>query len=221
MFSIDAFHGQYETDDTRIAVNNRDFRLLVPRAIDKFINPDDPARDFPLWAKVWEASLILADYLSRQKPEPGQQILEIGCGLGLVGITAAAFYHRVTLTEHNSDALAFARANAHVNGCANLAIARLDWRSPDLTGTFHRIVGSEVVFNETDFDPLLNLFQTFLEPDGEIILTTGMRKTAMHFFGKMQEHYSIKAQKRTLRSEDDTKDILLCIMSPRPVEKNG
>ena len=214
MFSIKTFHEQYEADETQVAVNGQRFRLLVPRTIEAYIDPQDPTRNFPLWAKIWEASLVLADYMARQKPDPEQRILEIGSGLGLVGIAASAFGHRVTSTEYNADALAFARANAQLNECTPLDIVPLDWHKPALTGKFHRIIGSEVVYKETDFKPLQHLFDTYLEPDGEIVLASGMRKTDMIFFGEMQKYFTIKVQKKTLRSDDNAKDILLCIMTP-------
>ncbi len=215
MFSIKSFHEQYETDESQVAVNGRPFRLLVPRTIEAYIDPEDPTHRFPLWAKIWEASLILADYMARQNPDPEQRVLEIGSGLGVVGIAASAFGHRITATEYNADALAFTRANALLNECSTLDIVPLDWHKPDLTGKFHRIIGSDVVYKEADFEPLKHLFETFLEPAGEIILASGMRKTDMIFFGEMQKYFTIKVQKKTLRSDDNAKDILLCLMTPR------
>ena len=41
--------------------------------------------DLPFWAKVWEASFVLAYFLGRQPVVPGRRILEIGAGIGVVG----------------------------------------------------------------------------------------------------------------------------------------
>jgi len=214
-FSMDSFHHKYDTDETKLTVNGRDFRLLIPSSLDGFIDPGNLYHDFPLWAKVWEASLVLADWVAHMKPDPEKRWLEIGSGLGLVGMTASTFGHHVTATEHNPDALAFARANAHINGCSNLKIEPLDWHQPKLEGMFDVIVGSEVAYRETDFKPLRTLFKTFLNPDGEIILTSAMRKINMLFYGEMQKYFNIKAQKKTLRSDEETMDILLCKMTPK------
>jgi len=38
------------------------------------------------------------------------------------------------------------------------------------------IVGSEVVYHDQDFEPLRNLFERFLKPEGEVILCEGIRE---------------------------------------------
>jgi len=218
-FSIQNFHERYDTDETQVAVNDRSFQLLLPKTIDQFIDSEDLFNDFPLWAKVWEASLVLADYMARRAPDRRERILEIGSGVGFVGVVASAFGHRITSTEYNTDAMAFARANAVINGCNNLEIEVLDWHQPDLAGTFDLIIGSEVIYRERDFKPLLNLFSTCLNPEGEIILTSGMRKTDLFFFKEMEKFFSIGVQKKTLRSDDKTADVLLVKMRAKKVTK--
>lgn len=213
--SLASFKKRYDTEETDVTVNGRDFTIFLPRTIDAFIDDEDPVRDFPLWAKVWEASLVLAEFMARQPPVPGDRILEIGAGIGLVGVVACAFGHKITSTEYNPDALAFARANARLNGCPQLEVEKLDWHDPDLSGTFDRIVGSEVVYRETDFQPLLDLFNTCLKPSGDIILSSGMRKTDMVFLDRMQQYFYIKVQKKTLRSANTATDVLLCKMTPK------
>lgn len=214
-FSLKSFRETYRTEITPVSVNGRQFHLHVPASLDDFIDPDNPVRDFPLWAKVWEASLVLADFMARQPPDPQRCILEIGAGLGLIGVVSAAFGHRTTATEYNADALAFARANAAINDGADLAVEKLDWHAPRLGGTFDRIVGSEVVYREADFQALRDLFDRYLKPGGDIILASGMRKTDMVFFDRMQRQYTIKVQKKTLRSAQEATDVLLCKMTRR------
>ena len=87
-----------------------------------------------------EASGVLAGHLAGMPPDPTKTMLEIGCGLGMVGIAAARAGHRITMTEINPDALNFARANALANNCPKIAIERLDWNDPQLAGRFDTIV---------------------------------------------------------------------------------
>ncbi|MDZ7582489.1 MAG: hypothetical protein U5R30_18380 [Deltaproteobacteria bacterium] len=93
MFSIDQFNRHYDTERRDVVIDGRSYGFLVPRSIDRFIDSEDPLHDFPLWAKIWPASVVLARRLSRLPVVPGQRILKIGSGLGLVGIVAACSGH--------------------------------------------------------------------------------------------------------------------------------
>ncbi len=217
MFSLESFRKGYETDTTNVVIRKRDFTFFVPKTLDRFIDPQDVFHDFPLWSKIWEASIVLADYLGGIPPETGKRFLEIGCGLGLVGIIASSFGHHVTMTEHNPHALNFSRANAKMNASLvgpNLVIRELDWNRPQLQGTFDFIVGSEVIYKEGDYQPIQGLIETFLVPNGEVILAEGVRKTSVNFFRQMGEFFNIKAQKKVLRSKEEEKKVLLCRMRP-------
>jgi 2-polyprenyl-3-methyl-5-hydroxy-6-metoxy-1,4-benzoquinol methylase len=144
-----------------------------------------------------------------------KRFLEIGGGMGIVGIIASAFGHRVTMTEYNPDALNYARANAETNPPytdSNLEITQLDWNRPRLEGLFDYIVGSEVIYKEKDFESILKLFKRYLKPEGEIILAEGVRKTSMEFFRQMGEFFEIKAQKKVLRSKERETRVILCRM---------
>jgi len=215
MFSIESFHKNYETDVCEAGIRGRRFRFFRPRYIEPFVNHDNPMDDFPLWCKIWEPSLFLADHLASMVPRPGKRLLEIGGGLGLVSVVAASFGHSMTMTEHIPDALAFARANAMENGCSDLEIVDLDWNDFSMGDRFDCIVGSEVVYSERDFEPLERLFEKLLKPDGEVLLVSGVRKTSIAFFARMQETFRVKGQKKTLRSASKEVPLILCTMEPK------
>lgn len=209
MFSMPAFNAAYETDAADLVINGRKFRILQPKYLNRFINPRDTLHEFPLWAKLWEASWVLAGQLAEMPVQAGRHFLEIGGGLGVVSIVAAAFGHRITMTEYNSDALQFARANAHINGCPQLPVVKLDWHRPGLQGRFDCIVASEVVYRDEDFSPLLALFKTYLKPAGEIILASEMRRSSGAFFARLQPIFDIQVQKKILRSASRQIPIIL------------
>jgi predicted nicotinamide N-methyase len=209
MFSLQSFYNQYETEPTEITIAGRKFSILQPKYLYDFINPWDVFHEFPLWAKVWKASWILAGYLAEKPVETDKQFLEIGGGLGLVSIVACSFGHRISMTEYNPDALQFAQANAHLNHCAHLPILELDWSQPELKGKFDCIVASEVVYKKDDFPALLKLFQTYLKPDGKIILASEMRRTSGEFYKYLQPLFCIEILKKVLRSENEKTLVVL------------
>ena len=222
MFSIESFHQEYETDTSDLALKGRHFRFFVPKSIDQFLDPGDLFHDFPLWSKIWEASVILSDYLAGMRVDEEKRILEIGCGMGVVGVVASAFGHRVSMTEYNPDALNFARANARANLSADdagIEITELDWSKPRLEGVFDYIIGSEVIYKEKDYQSILKLFKTYLRPSGEIILAEGVRKTSMEFFRQMSELFDITAQKKILRSRGGEVRVILAKMKFKTAAK--
>ena len=209
MFSLEQFHRTYDTVTTPVTINGQTLRLFTPASIDRFINPDDVMDNFPLWAKIWEASGVLASYLAGMPPDPMKTMLEIGCGLGMVGIAAAKAGHRITMTELNPDALNFARANALANGCPEVAIERLDWNTPQLESRFDYIVGSETVYKTEDLDGLEALFDRYLNPGGTIILAEGVRRTGVEFWERMRHRYNVQARRQTLRSDQGSHHMVL------------
>ncbi len=215
MFSMSAFHQKYETDVSSLAIGDRRFRFFVPRSLDPFLQKGDVFAEFPLWSKIWEASMVLANHVAAMPVNPRGRLLEIGCGVGVVGIVAACRGHRVTMTEYNRDSLDFARANAHVNHTGESwvpEIVELDWTRPALEGRFDTILGSEVIYKEEYFEPLTALFRRYLKPGGEIILAEGLRKTSMAFFKNMSGICEVKARKRVLRSKGEEKRVILASM---------
>ncbi len=213
MFSMESFQKEYETDTVNIEIRNRKFRFFVPKSLDRFIDPENVFNNFPLWAKIWEPCLMLADHLASMPVNPEKSFLEIGCGLGLVGIVASSFGHNVTMTEYNHDALNFAKANAHINDCSNLEIMRLDWNKPELKETFDRIIGCEIVYKEESFYPILKLFQTYLKEDGEILHVERLRKSSVEFFRQMNELFNITTKKKIMRNDSDEIRVMMCKMT--------
>jgi len=215
MFSIENFYKEYETETTEVVINGKKFSILLPKYLDQFINSIDVFHDFPLWAKIWKASWVLAGYLADMPVNINKRILEIGGGVGLVSIVAAAFGHKITMTEHNPDALNFARANACRNHCPDLAIFKLDWLHSGLTDQFDMIVASEVTYKEEDFSPLTRLFRSNLKPGGEIILAAEIRKSGKDLFKFFQSAFDIKVIKKKLRSDAACTPVILMKMRPK------
>ena len=215
MSVVNDFKQQYEADTETIGINGRTFKLFVPRHLEHFIDGDTSVRNFPLWAKIWRASWVLADHLARMPAREDQTLLEIGAGLGLVGIVAAGFGHRDTLTEYNPDALAFARANAALNRSPEIEVQPLDWHHPAMGRTFDYIVGSEVIYHPEDIVPLRKVFQQCLRSGGCIILAMEFRQTLTAFFDQMADAYKITITRKRLQGDDQAVPVLISQLSLR------
>lgn len=207
--------GQCATETVPFTIHGRQLQFIKPREIDRFIAADDPLRDFPLWAKIWDASAVLAEYMAQLPTEPPLQILELGAGLGVAGITAAVFGHHVTITEHDPHALDFLKANALLNHCPGAVICPLDWARCELEGQFDLIIGSEIVYSDQIIDMLAGVFHKYLRPQGRIVLAEGVRATGVRFWERMDASFDIRVRKTRLRAENETRTILLFEMRPK------
>jgi predicted nicotinamide N-methyase len=205
----------YETDIFPVKIGKHALQFHKPGNIDRFINPNDVMEAFPLWAKIWEASIVLMQHMADLPIAPHRRILELGSGLGVAGITAAALGHNVTLTEYNKDALNFLRANAEANHCGHLVIHHLDWFKPEIEETFDLIIGSEIVYQESAVEALSEIFRKLLSPGGKVILTEQVRSTGAVLFEKMTPHFDIRIQQRTLRSKQKSETVIIFELSSK------
>jgi tRNA1(Val) A37 N6-methylase TrmN6 len=217
MFSINSFKSKYDVETHDLMIRGSKFYYFLPKSIEPFIDMDFPMKEFPLWAKIWPSSMVLADFMAAQPVNPEKQILEIGAGIGIAGIVASAFGHNITITEYNTDAVEFARANAFINGCSMVSIISLDWNKPQIKFRYDQIIGSEVIFRNEDFAPIQKLFQSILKPDGEIILVSEIRKPVLEFYQKIQNVYELKVQQKVLHSENEKIKIIFCRMKPNTI----
>lgn len=208
-FSLDEFHKRYETEIREISIADRRYRFYLPASIEHFIDAEDPLQNFPLWAKIWPAGVVLAGHMAHLPPDPGRRVLEIGAGMGLVGIVAADHGHRVRVTDFNPDARNFARANAALNGCETLTVAALDWNHPQPQDSCDLLIGSEVIYKEEDVDNLLGLFAMCLKPGGRILLAEEVRSTLDGFLSKANEKYRMGIRRFRLHSDDESSTVVL------------
>ncbi len=215
MFDLEKFKQQYKPDLSEVVVEGKKFRFYVPSDLEPLLDEGTSTSNFPLWARIWEPSIVLAQHLATLPPEHSGNCLEIGAGLGVAGIIAARFGHSVTITEYDDIAMQFAKANAILNECPETAVKRLDWHDPQLDTKYRTIFGSEIVYRKEDYGALLKLFHAYLEPGGLIVLAEGLRRTSMEFLGLLSEQYQVKARKKVLRRPGEEIPMLLCEVRPK------
>ncbi len=214
-FSLEQFLCDYDTETFPFRIGDRELHFLKPKTIERFINPDDPMAEFPMWAKFWEASVVLTQHMAGLPVDAHRRILELGSGLGVAGIVSAVMGHCITLTERNPDALNFLQANAGINGCDQIAIHYLDWFHPQLMGRFDLIVGSEIVYQDSVIEALGTLFKKHLRPHGRVVLAERVRTTETQFYERMSSSFNIRVKKHTLRSREKFETVILFELSEK------
>ncbi|KAL2906549.1 Protein-lysine methyltransferase METTL21C [Bienertia sinuspersici] len=178
------------------------------------LNADVIIRQVPsegLSFQLWPAATSLFSLLNTHRlhrhlplhPHRRIRILELGSGTGLVGITAAAILGAdVTVTDlpHVIPNLEF---NVAANGsiiAANsgtVVAAELTWGDVDQMETIGReydvIVGSDVVYHDHLYEPLLNTLKFLLVKDEMVFLMAHLKrwKKETVFFRKAKKLFEV------------------------------
>ncbi|WP_419787579.1 class I SAM-dependent methyltransferase [Pseudodesulfovibrio sp.] len=194
------------TPGSRVTVEAAERIWLLDRAADMealwdAMDEDDLGEDerLPYWAEVWPASVLLARQIRRMGSElAGRPCLDIGCGLGLTGMAAAAVGAHVVAFDYEWQALRFARHNAYLNQVDQPLWMCMDWRQPALKpGAFDFMWGGDVLYEKRFFDPLIRLFRHALAPGGRIWIGEPVRTVSRPVWDLVREQ-GFSAEKLTV-----------------------
>ena len=159
----------------------------------------------PFWAANWRAAIGLDRFLDRFDLK-GQHVLELGCGSGRAGISAALRGASVTMTDVVGQALLVAKFNARfVRTSVN--VRRLEWKNEQLSfSNFRFILGSDIVYDPALHPILEPCLRRHLGQNGTVLLSEPQRHTGDRFRRwimaagwQVQEHF--------IDLEDDNRNI--------------
>ncbi len=163
----------------------RDFEATVTMLADHVVRGGDP-RWFsawcPMFGTMWPAATHLARWVARQELR-GLDVLELGCGLALPSLVAAACGARVVATDQHPHTERFLRENLARNG-VSVRYAAFDWAGPvpaELPGRFDRVLASDVLYTREMPEILAAAFARFLAPGGVGWLTDPGRPWLQEF----------------------------------------
>jgi predicted nicotinamide N-methyase len=162
-------------EDT-IELAGRTVRMVRPRngdaILDELLSEDDPDEDrLPFWAELWPSGLALARAVAGQ-PLTGRRVLELGCGLGLVSVTAALAGATVLAVDRSPEATAFTAANAARNH-VNLQTAVGAFDQPDRwlqEAPWDLVLAADVLYEQRNIPVLLWLLPRLVQTTGEVWL---------------------------------------------------
>lgn len=162
----------------KLTVPYRPDALLEGREVRQANDRDDY---MPYWAYLWPAAIHMSWAVIKADWPIGTRVLELGCGVGLVGLAALARGHHVTLTDYEAKSVVVARHNARLNEFPQFEAFELDWRSPPAV-TYPVILGCDLLYEQRNFEPILDLLEIMLEPGGICWLADGGRSVAHQFW---------------------------------------
>lgn len=126
---------------------------------------------------VWNSGLVLTriiQEISTQNPTwfSNQQIMELGCGTGLVSIVCHRLGAKSVLaTDGNPDVVANAKRNLEMNKCdkENAAARILQWgllNAMDFSESVDLLLGADLTYNSGSWRVLAESMEAVLKPNG-------------------------------------------------------
>lgn len=151
--------------------------LDLPEFEERFIKHDIA----PYGLELWPAAMMLSEHIARGDPGDGRAALELGCGVGLVGVVASKRGWQVTVSDNDEDALRFSRHTASINDVKIEEYAALDWTRPLSGKRFSRIFAADVLYQLIDHAPLVTCIDAMLAGGGEALVADPNRGVADTF----------------------------------------
>ncbi len=179
----------YLTKEERIGVARVDdltIRSLLDRQqfFDPFGNADRrgiSSATWPLFGLLWPSGAHLAARLAARTVQPGERILEIGCGLALASIVGHRRGADVTASDCHPLAASFLRKNLRLNGLGPMPYRHGDWSAMEpplrrgrtlggrtVRGRFDLIIGSDLLYERDDRSNLAGFIGRHAQPTAEV-----------------------------------------------------
>jgi predicted nicotinamide N-methyase len=139
-----------------VRVGEVELSLLRPADPETLLDEEAFARDefIPYWAELWPSGVALARALPPSLADT--RVVELGCGLGVPSLVAAARGADVLTVDWADDAIALLRRNAARNRI-ELRAERADWRTLIVDRPFDLALAADVLYERRNVEPLLQL----------------------------------------------------------------
>lgn len=164
-----------------IQIGRLKLRIAGPR------HQSESTERISLWWGLTSSAIALSQHLATRCSLRGERIVELGCGLGLAGITGGLLGAGVTFTDYVGSALTQAETNCRLNGVdpAMVDFVTLDWEQPKNIGRFSLVLGSEILYDYFTHSGLINVLGRVLDQGGTILLADRKRLVVSRFLGRL------------------------------------
>ncbi len=180
-----------------VGIGGRDLCLLRPRDAESLLSEEafEHEEFLPYWAELWPSASALARAVGVRALR-GARVLELGCGLGLPSLAAAAAGGRVLATDWAPDAMALLERNAARNGLT-IEVQTVSWAAPEAIvarAPWDLVIASDVLYEPRNGEALLPLLPRLVDVRGQIWLADPGRPAATRFLAAIAETFTIDSR---------------------------
>lgn len=200
---LDTTAGEMPLEELQLPIGDRTWSILQSQTV---ITRDDEnaflreqkASKRPYGIVLWPAALALAHDLA-SRDVAGKRILELGAGVGLPGIVAAARGAHVVQTDRLKLALHVCERNASRNQVTSIERRAVDWTMWNVREHFDLVIGADILYTDFFHPFLRHIFQTNLAPGGTVVLADPFREDSMPIFEWLEsDGWSVAIDKWTV-----------------------
>jgi predicted nicotinamide N-methyase len=163
-------------------------RLLRPGEPERLLNDPEvlrlnQAHDYmPYWAYLWPGAFLLAQYVANRRWPRDAWALELGCGLGLAGLTAIGCGLKVHFTDYDIAPLRFVEQSVAGNcvDATRVRLSLLDWNTPPAE-VYPILLGADLLYEERLVPLVVGVVDRMLSADG-VALFAGPERSPTELF---------------------------------------
>ena len=154
--------------------------------------------NWPLFGLLWPSGALLAARMATHQLQPGQRILEIGCGLALASLVGHRRGADVTASDCHPMAAAFLAHNLRLNALPPMDYRHGDWASAATTGAvghsridgdvqrrYELIIGSDVLYDRDASVALAGFITRHAAPRAQVWIVDPNRGNRAAFSARM------------------------------------
>lgn len=186
----------------RLTVSGREVSVRHARALVSWVDEqrylgEDGTKQYGML--LWPASIALALEIGERAARfRGKRVLELGAGVGLPGIAAAALGARVVQTDRDEEALTLCRENAGRNGVAT-DVRNADWSSWNQTSRHDWLIASDILYRPSLHAQLVSILADAARAGTRILVADPMRPASLRLLEQMErDGWSVRMTRYTI-----------------------
>ena len=178
--------------------NDWEIQVWIPDQTDLQLTyqKQESASAFPFWAKLWPAAFALTAFL-QDHPNwiINKKVLELAAGLGLPSLYASHFASSVHCSDYNTLAVTFIKENIALNKITNVTCSKIDWTQLPDELEWEVLLMSDVNYNPSDFEVLLQMLHHFIAMGKTILLSTPQRLAGKDFISSLLPYCKVNEER--------------------------